>query len=187
MSSQTTYQQLLDASANFNIPYVFQIPYTSPVAPDKNNFVGVAVKNMLIGTSFNGKSYRLTDNTGWKENSNSATIGTEYNGYSISFQNAARVWINNAGIVLSPGKYIINVVLTTSGDQADKIFTIRLASDTVSDYGPRQSVYCFQGDMYSANLSWVLSFNDTTTLYLQSWANDTINYADVRIQAIRIN
>ena len=120
-------------------------------------------------------------------NSNLATIGTEYNGYSISFQNAARAWINNAGIVLSPGKYIINVVLTTSGDQADKMFTIRLASDTVSDYGPRQSVYCLQGDMYSANLSWVLSFNDTTTLYLQSWANDTINYTAVRIQAIRIN
>ena len=187
MSSQTTYQQLLDASANFNIPYVFQIPYTSPVAPDKNNIVGVAVKNMLIGTSFSGKSYRLTDNTGWKENSNSATIGTEYNGYSISFQNAAKAWINNAGIVLSPGKYIINVALTTSGGQAGKMFTIRLASDTVSDYGPRQSVYCLQGDMYSANLSWVLSFNDTTTLYLQSWANDTINYTATRIQAIRIN
>lgn len=123
----------------------------------------------------------------FRQYSDLATIGTEYNGYSISFQNAAKVWINNAGIVLSPGKYIINVVLTTSGDQADKMFTIRLASDAVSDYGARQSVYCLQGDMYSANLSWVLSFNDTTTLYLQSWANDTINYAAVRIQAIRIN
>ena len=63
----TQLSQFMD-SGLWNQPFVFEIPYSSPLAPDQNNTVGVAERGMLHAFSNSGKYFYCVDSSkGWQE------------------------------------------------------------------------------------------------------------------------
>lgn len=63
----TQLSQFMD-SGLWNQPFVFEIPYSSTLAPDQNNIVGVAERGMLHAFSNSGKYFYCVDSSkGWQE------------------------------------------------------------------------------------------------------------------------
>ena len=63
----TQLSQLMDVGA-WNKSFVFDIPYTSSLAPSGNNTVGIAERGMLHAFDYTGKHYYCIDSaTGWQE------------------------------------------------------------------------------------------------------------------------
>lgn len=98
----TQLSQLMDVGA-WNKSFVFDIPYTSSLAPARNNTVGIAERGMLHAFDYSGKHFYCIDSSkGWQEspyalksdldkkvyNGNSKSIGLFYNESSkvIHFQ-----------------------------------------------------------------------------------------------------
>lgn len=54
--------------SDWNHPFVFDIGYTLPIAPDKNNAVGIGERGMLHAFSYSGKHFYCIDSSkGWQE------------------------------------------------------------------------------------------------------------------------
>lgn len=52
----------------WNRPFTFEINYTSPISPAKNNVVGIAERGMLHAFDYSGKHFYCTDaSKGWQE------------------------------------------------------------------------------------------------------------------------
>lgn len=52
----------------WNRPFMFEINYTSPISPAKNNVVGIAERGMLHAFDYGGKHFYCTDaSKGWQE------------------------------------------------------------------------------------------------------------------------
>lgn len=63
----TQLSQLMDVGA-WNNPFVFDIPYTSSLAPDSNNVVGIGERGILHAFSYSGKHFYCIDSSkGWQE------------------------------------------------------------------------------------------------------------------------
>lgn len=63
----TQLSQLMDVGA-WNKSFVFEIPYTSSLAPASNNTVGIAERGMLHAFDYSGKHFYCIDATkGWQE------------------------------------------------------------------------------------------------------------------------
>ena len=63
----TQLSQLMDVGA-WNKPFVFDTPYTSSIAPDKNNAIGIGERGMLHAFSYSGKHFYCIDSSkGWQE------------------------------------------------------------------------------------------------------------------------
>ena len=54
--------------SDWNHPFVFDIGYTLPIAPDKNNAIGIGERGMLHAFSYSGKHFYCIDaSKGWQE------------------------------------------------------------------------------------------------------------------------
>ena len=63
----TQLSQLMDVGA-WSEPFVFDIPYTSSLAPASNNTVGIAERGMLHAFDYAGKHFYCIDaSKGWQE------------------------------------------------------------------------------------------------------------------------
>ena len=63
----TQLSQLMDVGA-WNKPFVFDTPYTSSLAPDSNNAIGIGERGMLHAFSYSGKHFYCIDSSkGWQE------------------------------------------------------------------------------------------------------------------------
>lgn len=62
----TQLSQLMDVGA-WSKSFVFEIPYTSPIAPATNNTVGIAERGMLHAFDYSGKHFYCNDSSkGWQ-------------------------------------------------------------------------------------------------------------------------
>lgn len=67
-TQDTTLDQLMKHMSDWNHPFVFDIGYTLPIAPDKNNTVGIGERGMLHAFSYSGKHFYCIDaSKGWQE------------------------------------------------------------------------------------------------------------------------
>ena len=67
-TQDTTLDQLMKHMSDWNHPFVFDISYTLPIAPDKNNAVGIGERGMLHAFSYSGKHFYCIDaSKGWQE------------------------------------------------------------------------------------------------------------------------
>lgn len=67
-TQDTTLDQLMKHMSDWNHPFVFDISYTLPIAPDKNNAVGIGECGMLHAFSYSGKHFYCIDaSKGWQE------------------------------------------------------------------------------------------------------------------------
>lgn len=63
-----TLEQLMQHITQWNRPFMFEINYTSPISPAKNNVVGIAERGMLHAFDYGGKHFYCTDaSKGWQE------------------------------------------------------------------------------------------------------------------------
>lgn len=87
----TQLSQLMDVGA-WNKPFVFDIPYTSSLAPAKNNTVGIAERGMLHAFDYSGKHFYCVDSSkGWQESPyalKSDLAASQSNPYVVTLQNA---------------------------------------------------------------------------------------------------
>ena len=68
ITQDTTLDQLMKHMSDWNHPFVFDIGYTLPIAPDKNNVVGIGERGMLHAFSYSGKHFYCIDaSKGWQE------------------------------------------------------------------------------------------------------------------------
>lgn len=81
-TQDTTLDQLMKHISDWNHPFVFHIGYTLPIAPDKNNAVGIGERGMLHAFSYSGKHFYCIDaSKGWQESPyalKSDLINTKY-------------------------------------------------------------------------------------------------------------
>lgn len=62
-----TLEQLMQHITQWNRPFMFEINYTSPISPAKNNVVGIAERGMLHAFDYSGKHFYCTDaSKGWQ-------------------------------------------------------------------------------------------------------------------------
>lgn len=67
-TQDTTLDQLMKHMSDWNHPFVFDISYTLPIAPDTNNAVGIGERGMLHAFSYSGKHFYCIDaSKGWQE------------------------------------------------------------------------------------------------------------------------
>lgn len=67
-ASDMTLDQLLNAVAAWNSPFLFSISYTSKIAPDANMVTGIGQRDFLYAFSYSGKIYTAhKGGTGWTE------------------------------------------------------------------------------------------------------------------------
>lgn len=67
-TQDTTLDQLMKHMSDWNHPFVFDIGYTLPIAPDSNNAVGIGERGMLHAFSYSGKHFYCIDaSKGWQE------------------------------------------------------------------------------------------------------------------------
>ena len=75
----------------WNQPFTFEIDYTSPISPTKNNAVGIAERGMLHAFDYSGKHFYCTDaSKGWQESpyvlksdlANIKYLANEFNAYN---------------------------------------------------------------------------------------------------------
>lgn len=67
-TQDTTLDKLMKHMSDWNHPFVFDIGYTLPIAPDKNNAVGIGERGMLHAFSYSGKHFYCIDaSKGWQE------------------------------------------------------------------------------------------------------------------------
>lgn len=63
----TELAQMMDVG-NWNQTFLFDIPYTSPLAPNKNNAVGVGERGMIHAFDYSGKHFYCVDSSkGWQK------------------------------------------------------------------------------------------------------------------------
>lgn len=81
-TQDTTLDQLMKHMSDWNHPFVFDIGYTLPIAPDNNNAVGIGERGMLHAFSYSGKHFYCIDaSKGWQESPyalKSDLINTKY-------------------------------------------------------------------------------------------------------------
>lgn len=81
-TQDTTLDKLMKHMSDWNHPFVFDIGYTLPIAPDKNNAVGIGERGMLHTFSYSGKHFYCIDaSKGWQESPyalKSDLINTKY-------------------------------------------------------------------------------------------------------------
>lgn len=81
-TQDTTLDQLMKHMSDWNHPFVFDIGYTLPIAPDKNNAIGIGERGMLHAFSYSGKHFYCIDaSKGWQESPyalKSDLINTKY-------------------------------------------------------------------------------------------------------------
>ena len=81
-TQDTTLDKLMKHMSDWNHPFVFDIGYTLPIAPDKNNAVGIGERGMLHAFSYSGKHFYCIDaSKGWQESPyalKSDLINTKY-------------------------------------------------------------------------------------------------------------
>lgn len=67
-TQDTTLDQLMKHMSDWNHPFVFDISYALPIAPDKNNAVGIGERGMLHAFDYSGKHFYCIDSSkGWQE------------------------------------------------------------------------------------------------------------------------
>ena len=67
-TQDTTLDQLMKHISDWNHPFVFDIGYTLPIAPETNNAVGIGERGMLHAFSYSGKHFYCIDaSKGWQE------------------------------------------------------------------------------------------------------------------------
>lgn len=90
-TQDTTLDQLMKHMSDWNHPFVFDIGYTLPIAPDKNNAVGIGERGMLHAFSYSGKHFYCIDaSKGWQESPyalksdliNTKYLANEFNAYN---------------------------------------------------------------------------------------------------------
>ena len=63
-----TLAQLMEHMNEWNHPFIFDIGYVLPIAPDSNNAVGIGERGMLHAFSYSGKHFYCIDSSkGWQE------------------------------------------------------------------------------------------------------------------------
>ena len=88
----TQLSQLMDVGA-WNKPFMFDIPYTSSLAPAKNNTVGIAERGMLHAFDYSGKHFYCVDSSkGWQESPYVLKSDLESNLLYKEFTTESRSW-----------------------------------------------------------------------------------------------
>lgn len=78
----------------WNRPFVFDISYTSAIAPDKNNAVGIGERGMLHAFSYSGKHFYCIDaSKGWQESP--YALKSDLSNFVVARQISADVTIPN--------------------------------------------------------------------------------------------
>ena len=86
-----TLDQLMKHMSDWNHPFIFDIGYTLPIAPDNNNAVGIGERGMLHAFSYSGKHFYCIDaSKGWQESPyalksdliNTKYLANEFNAYN---------------------------------------------------------------------------------------------------------
>lgn len=91
-TQDTTLDQLMKHMSDWNHPFVFDIGYTLPIAPDKNNAVGIGERGMLHAFSYSGKHFYCIDaSKGWQESP-----------YALKSDLFAYNWITNPNTCTTP-------------------------------------------------------------------------------------
>ena len=68
VTKDITLDQLMNHMSDWNHPFIFDIGYTVPIAPDSNNVVGIGERGMLHAFSYSGKHFYCVDaSKGWQE------------------------------------------------------------------------------------------------------------------------
>ena len=90
-TQDTTLDQLMKHMSDWNHPFIFDIGYTLPIAPDNNNAVGIGERGMLHAFSYSGKHFYCIDaSKGWQESPyalksdliNTKYLANEFNAYN---------------------------------------------------------------------------------------------------------
>lgn len=95
---------------------------------------------------------------------------------------ATNAWTNMRSIVLSAGTWFVEAQVDISG--TTNAITGRLYAGS-TEYG-RQSVYCKDGNIYSARIGTMIKLNGNTTLYLQTWSTSSLTVNRTILTATRM-
>lgn len=97
-TQDTTLDQLMKHMSDWNHPFVFDIGYTLPIAPDSNNAIGIGERGMLHAFSYSGKHFYCIDSSkGWQESPYALksdlswkTLGTVSNTETLDISNITK-------------------------------------------------------------------------------------------------
>lgn len=95
---------------------------------------------------------------------------------------ATNAWTNMRSIVLSAGTWFVEAQVDITG--AANAITGRLYAGS-TEYG-RQSVYCKDGNIYSARIGAMIKLSGSTTLYLQTWSPSSLTVNRTILTATRM-
>lgn len=147
----TQLSQLMDVGA-WNKPFVFDIPYTSSLAPAKNNTVGIAERGMLHAFDYSGKHFYCVDSLkGWQESP-----------YALKSDLFAYNWISNPNTCTTP----FSVVNGWSPDLAN------VPDDAKNTWNSLQTIWVYPaeiGDLTKQRLQILITGNNT--LHTRMYAN----------------
>ena len=92
-TQDTTLDQLIKHMSDWNHPFIFDIGYTLPIAPDKNNAVGIGERGMLHAFSYSGKHFYCIDaSKGWQESPYALKSDLQSNLLYKEFTTESRSW-----------------------------------------------------------------------------------------------
>lgn len=147
----TQLSQLMDVGA-WNKPFVFDTPYTSSLAPDSNNAIGIGERGMLHAFSYSGKHFYCIDSSkGWQESP-----------YALKSDLFAYNWISNPNTCTTP----FSVVNGWSPDLAN------VPDDAKNTWNSLQTTWVYPseiGDLTKQRLQILITGNNT--LHTRMYAN----------------
>ena len=151
-TQDTTLDQLMKHMSDWNHPFVFDIGYTLPIAPDKNNAVGIGERGMLHAFSYSGKHFYCIDSSkGWQESP-----------YALKSDLFVRNWITNPNTCATP----FSVVNGWSRDLAN------VPDDAKNTWNSLQTTWVYPeetGDLTKQRLQTLITGNNT--IHIRMYAN----------------
>nr|WP_142412352.1 collagen-like protein [Clostridium sp. Marseille-P7770] len=139
----TQLSQLMDVGA-WSKSFVFEIPYTSPIAPATNNTVGIAERGMLHAFDYSGKHFYCNDSSkGWQASP-----------YALKSDLFSRNWITNPNTCTTP----FSVVNGWSHD------LVNVPDDAKNTWNSLQTTWLYPtdiGDLTKVRLQILITGNNT--------------------------
>lgn len=149
-----TLEQLMQHITQWNRPFMFEINYTSPISPAKNNVVGIAERGMLHAFDYGGKHFYCTDaSKGWQESP-----------YALKSDLFAYNWISDPNSCTTP----FAVVNGWSPEIAN------VPDDAKNTWNNLQTVWVYPaetGDLTKQRLQTLITGNNTVHIRMYSNGN----------------
>ena len=138
----------------WNQPFAFEIDYTSPISPAKNNAVGIAERGMLHAFDYAGRHYYCVDSSkGWQESP-----------YALKSDLFAYNWISDPNSCTTP----FAVVNGWSPEIAN------VPDDAKNTWNNLQTVWVYPaetGDLTKQRLQTLITGNNTVHIRMYSNGN----------------